>query len=144
MGLSVEEYKTYVIENKSLVLATVGADLQPNIRHIGGYGLDGIDIVFGTGATTQKVGEIANNPKAAAVFQHENQSVLKNITVYGSLEKIAESEIDAQVENIHNRRPQFQYVPGNSVLYRFRVEKIKKLDFSAENKYEEYTREELI
>ena len=48
MGLNIKNYEDYLTESRSFVLATVGADNQPNLRHIGGYNVDGVDIIFGT------------------------------------------------------------------------------------------------
>ena len=78
MGLDIKEYENYLTECRSFVLATVGTDNQPNLRHIGGYNLDGIDILFGTNKASQKVKEIDLNTKVTALFQKENQEGIWN------------------------------------------------------------------
>ena len=50
--------RDYIYENKSLVLATVDSEGNPQIRHIGGYTIEDKDILFQTAADSNKVKEI--------------------------------------------------------------------------------------
>lgn len=142
MGLDIKEYENYLTECRSFVLATVGTDNQPNLRHIGGYNLDGIDILFGTNKASQKVKEIDFNTKVTALFQKENQEGLRNFTVYGIIQKVEAGDIEKSVEIIKKRRPQFNYKAEESIIYRIKPQKIKELNFSAEEKTKEYTKGE--
>ncbi|SDB14698.1 Pyridoxamine 5'-phosphate oxidase [Pseudobutyrivibrio sp. YE44] len=134
MGITLKEYQDYLVENKSLVLATVTENCTPNLRHIGAYNVDGTDIVFQTKKDTAKATEINNNSNVAAIFQHEGQSGLKNITVYGQAELLELDKADKAVELIKERRPQFQYNSELNNIYKIRVQQIKKLDFSLDEK----------
>ena len=60
--------KKYIYDNKSLVLSTVDEVGNPQLRHIGGYTIDGSDILFQTGANTDKTKDIANNNNVAFLF----------------------------------------------------------------------------
>ncbi len=144
MGLTLQEYKDYLYENKSLVLATVTRDDTPNLRHIGGYNLDGKDVVFLTSKGTGKTQEIQSNSAVAAVFQHEGQQSLKNITVYGKAEALEGADAEKAVELIKERRPQLNYNPEINVIYKINVDTIKSLDFAAEQKQQTVVASDLV
>ena len=144
MGITLKEYQDYLYDNKSLVLATVTEDTTPNLRHIGGYSIDGTDIVFQTTKGTGKTVDIKNNSSVAAVFQHEGQQSLKNITVYGKANELSGDEVGKAVELIKQRRPQLNYNPEINVIYKIEVERVKKLDFSAEEKQVELKVKDLV
>ena len=144
MGITLKEYRDYLFNNKSLVLATVTGDETPNLRHIGGYNLDGKDIVFQTTRGTDKTLDIEKNEKVAAVFQHEGQTAPRNITVYGSAKALDGIEADKAVELIKARRPQLNYNPEINVIYKIKVDKIKNLDFSSETKQQVLSAAELV
>ena len=59
--------KEYLYDNKSLVLSTVDEIGNPQVRHIGGYNIDGKDIVFQTGINTDKTKEIEHNNNVGKV-----------------------------------------------------------------------------
>ncbi|MBE5918370.1 MAG: pyridoxamine 5'-phosphate oxidase family protein [Pseudobutyrivibrio ruminis] len=126
--------KDYIYENKSLVLATVDEAGKPQIRHIGGYTIDGKDILFSTGKDTDKTREIANNNNVALLFQHEGQQALKNVTLYGKARKLDEEETKKAVDLIKIRRPQLRYTPEANIIYRVESESVKVLDFSKEER----------
>ena len=126
--------KDYIYENKSLVLATVDEAGNPQIRHIGGYTIDGKDILFSTGKDTDKTREIANNNNVALLFQHEGQQELKNVTLYGKARKLNNEETVEAVELIKKRRPQLRYTPEANIIYRVESESVKVLDFSKEDR----------
>lgn len=134
MAITLEEIQKYIVENKSLVLATVDEAGDPQLRHLGGYNLDGKDIVFLTTSGTAKTKELEKHPQAAILFQHEGQQAPKNITIYGKAEKLSgQAAIDAAAL-ISKRRPQIQYNPPVSVIYKVHTETIKILDFASEDK----------
>ncbi|MBP5598520.1 MAG: pyridoxamine 5'-phosphate oxidase family protein [Pseudobutyrivibrio sp.] len=126
--------KDYIYENKSLVLATVDEAGNPQLRHIGGYTIDGKDILFSTGKDTDKTKEIANNNNVALLFQHEGQQELKNVTLYGKARKLDEEETKKAVDLIKIRRPQLRYTPEANIIYRVESESVKVLDFSKEER----------
>lgn len=126
--------KDYIYENKSLVLATVDEAGNPQLRHIGGYTIDGKDILFSTGKDTDKTKEIANNNNVALLFQHEGQQELKNVTLYGKARKLDEEETKKAVDLIKIRRPQLRYTSEANIIYRVESESVKVLDFSKEER----------
>ena len=117
-----------------MVLATVDEAGKPQIRHIGGYTIDGKDILFSTGKDTDKTREIANNNNVALLFQHEGQQELKNVTLYGKARKLDEEETKKAVDLIKIRRPQLRYTPEANIIYRVESESVKVLDFSKEER----------
>lgn len=143
MAIKAEDYKKYLVENKSLVLATVGEDQTPQVRHIGGYNLDGNDIVFLTGKDTTKTKEIAKNNHVTLLFQQEGQSAPKNITVYGVAEELIGEEAVSGAKLVTERRPQLTYDKEKNKVYRVKAEKIKVLDFASQEKIQNITAGEL-
>ena len=129
-----QEIKDYIYNNKSLVLSTVDQVGNPQLRHIGGYTIDGKDIIFQTGANTSKTKEIEGNSNVALLFQHEGQTAPKNITVYGRAHKLDESEAEKAATLIKERRPQLNYDPQVNVIFKVETESVKILDFTAEEK----------
>lgn len=117
-----------------MVLATVDEAGNPQIRHIGGYTIDGKDILFSTGKDTDKTREIDNNNNVALLFQHEGQQELKNVTLYGKARKLDEEETKKAVDLIKIRRPQLRYTPEANIIYRVESESVKVLDFSKEER----------
>ena len=134
MALSIKEMQDYVYENKSLVLATVCPGGRPHVRHIGGYTIDGKDIYFNTTKGSTKTEDIAAQPRVALLFQHEGQQSLKNITFYGDASPLEGQDASNAAELIKKRRPQLQYNEETNVIYKVDVDRIKILDFSAEEK----------
>lgn len=134
MALSIKEIQDYVYENKSLVLATVCPGGRPHVRHIGGYTIDGKDIYFNTTKGSTKTEDIAAQPRVALLFQHEGQQSLKNITFYGDASPLEGQDASNAAELIKKRRPQLQYNEETNVIYKVDVDRIKILDFSAEEK----------
>lgn len=115
-------------------MATVDEVGNPQLRHIGGYTIDGKDILFSTGKDTDKTKEIANNNNVALLFQHEGQQELKNVTLYGKARKLDEEETKKAVDLIKIRRPQLRYTPEANIIYRVESESVKVLDFSKEER----------
>lgn len=143
MALSIKEIQEYVYENKSLVLGTVCPGGRPHLRHIGAYTIDGKDIYFNTTKGSTKTEDIAAQPRVALLFQHEGQKALKNITFYGDASPLDAEEAAIAVELIRKRRPQVQYNEETNVIYKVDVDRIKILDFSAEDKQVVLEREDI-
>ncbi len=129
-----KEIRDYIYDNKSLVLSTVDEVGNPNLRHIGGYTIDGKDIIFQTRFDTDKSKEIENNNNVALLFQHEGQQAPKNITIYGRAEKLGKTEAEQAANLIKERRPQLNYDPQVNVIFKVTTDSIKVLDFAAETK----------
>lgn len=128
------QYREYLYDNKSLVLSTVDDKGNPQLRSIGGYTIDGKDILFQTGVNTNKTREIEGNNNVTLLFQHEGQSVPKNITIYGKAYKLDEENAAEAAVLIKERRPQLNYNPQQNVIYRIKTETVKVLDFAQEEK----------
>ena len=133
----------YIYDNKSLVLSTVDEVGNPKLRHIGGYTIDGKDILFQTGAGTDKTKEIAGNNNVALLFQHEGQQAPKNVTIYGRAKKLENDEAEKASKLIKERRPQINYDPQVNVIFRVETDSVKVLDFTAEEKQKIYLADEL-
>ena len=129
-----DNIKKYIYDNKSLVLSTVDEIGNPQVRHIGGYAIDGKDVIFQTGINTDKTKEIANNNNVALLFQHEGQSIPKNITIYGKAEKLDKPAAEVAANLIKERRPQLNYDPKLNVIFKVETESVKILDFEADPK----------
>lgn len=133
----------YIYDNKSLVLSTVDEIGNPQVRHIGGYTIDGKDILFQTGAGTDKTKELANNNNVALLFQHEGQQVPKNVTIYGRATQLSRTEAEEAAKLIKERRPQLNYDPKINVIFRVETDSVKILDFTAVEKQTVYAADEL-
>jgi general stress protein 26 len=57
------------------VLAYVRADLTPVQRTFGAFAIDGDDILFSTGKSTPKIGEIAGHPKVSFFLERRDQEL---------------------------------------------------------------------
>ena len=139
-----KEIRDYIYDNKSLVLSTVDEVGKPQLRHIGGYTIDGTDILFQTRFDTDKTKEIANNNNVALLFQHEGQQSPKNVTIYGKAEKLDEVEAEQAANLIKERRPQLNYDPQVNVIFKVTTDSIKVLDFTAETKQVVISADELV
>ncbi len=139
-----KEIRDYIYDNKSLVLSTVDEVGNPNLRHIGGYTIDGKDIIFQTRFDTDKSKEIENNNNVALLFQHEGQQAPKNITIYGRAEKLGKTEAEQAANLIKERRPQLNYDPQVNVIFKVTTDSIKVLDFTAETKQLVISADELV
>ncbi|MDC7278479.1 pyridoxamine 5'-phosphate oxidase family protein [Butyrivibrio fibrisolvens] len=129
-----KDIKDYIYENKSLVLSTVDEAGNPQLRHIGGYNIDGKDIVFQTTKNTDKTKDIAHNNNVALLFQHEGQQAPKNVTIYGRALELDELDAKKAASLIKERRPQLNYDPQVNVIFKVETESVKVLDFQADPK----------
>ena len=131
---TLNEISKYIYDNKALVLSTVDELGNPQLRSIGGYNIDGKDIVFQTGINTDKTRDIDHNNNVTLLFQHENQQAPKNITVYGKANKLDGDAATRASELIKERRPQINFDPNQNLIYKVEVESVKLLDFAADEK----------
>ena len=133
MALNEKEIQNYLKENKSVVLATTGADGQPDLRSLGGYNFDGFTLYFGTSAKTNKVKQIADNSKVSVLVQHEGQVIpnFKNVTIYGVAKKLSGTEYEAGKKIIQERRPNAEFDENVKSIFKVVPGSIKVLDFTA-------------
>ncbi len=136
MAFTQEEITAYLKANKSVVLATVGEDGHPDLRTLGGYNFDGYTLYFGTAGTSGKVKQIAGNGNVTVLVQHEGQVIpdFKNITIYGTAEKLTGAEYEKGREKIRERRPNAEFDENVKNIYRVAAKQIKILDFTADPK----------
>lgn len=133
MAVTENDILTYLKDNKSIVLATVGDDGKPDLRSLGGYNFDGYTLYFGTGATSNKVKQLENNSNVSILVQHEGQIIpnFKNITIYGVAEKLSGDQYVVGKNKIKERRPNAEFDEGVKNIYKVTSNQIKVLDFLA-------------
>jgi uncharacterized pyridoxamine 5'-phosphate oxidase family protein len=136
MAVSKNDIEDYLKGAKSVVLATVDKDGTPQVRHLGGYGVEGADVYLNTAANSEKVEQIKANPKVTLLFHQEGQQIpnLKNITVYGEARILSGEEFDKAADIIKKRRPQAQISKGVNAIIHVIPEKVKVLDFTSADK----------
>lgn len=77
----------------AMAVATVDADGLPDVRMVLLKGLDERGFVFYTNVKSAKGGELADHPKAAAVFHWK--SLRRQVRVRGPVETVTDAEADA-------------------------------------------------
>lgn len=130
-----KEISEYLESSKTAVLATVDSNNNPNIRTIGGFGVNDITIYFSTAKKSKKVEEIEGNNNVSLLFEHENQERSKfvNIEVKGIAEEVkGEDRFDEGLKYIAKRRPELKLAGDTHNIYRVVPKEIKVLDFSKE------------
>lgn len=134
MALKENEIVEYLKENKSIVLATLGEDNQPDLRALGGYNFDHFDLYFGTSAKSNKVKQLEINNNVTILAQRENQTIpdFKNVTIYGEAVKLTGDDYIIGRQKIQERRPSAEFEEGIKNIYKVRAKIIKVLDFSKE------------
>ena len=140
MAWTTENAIAYAKDAKAAVLATVSVQGgSPQLRYVGGYGIEGKSFYLNTGKDSAKVKQIQAKGDVAVLFQHEAQEGLKNVTFYGKAVVLEAESAEAKkgLEVIKARRPQAVF-DDSKVIVRVDVEKIKVLDFSEELKIQEF------
>jgi pyridoxamine 5'-phosphate oxidase len=77
----------------AMSLATVGANMQPNLRTVLLKGHDERGFVFYTNLQSQKGQELASNPRAALNFHWK--SLQRQVRILGPIEPVSDAEADA-------------------------------------------------
>lgn len=77
----------------AMALATASPDLLPNVRVVLMKSVDERGFVFFTNSESQKGGELAANPRAAAVFHWK--SLRRQVRIRGQVERVSDAESDA-------------------------------------------------
>ena len=80
-----------------MALATAGTDGLPNVRMVLMKGWDRDGFVFYTNRESQKGGELAANPQAAAVFHWK--SLRRQVRLRGPVTPVSDAEADAYFES---------------------------------------------
>lgn len=133
MAITKNEIETYLQESKSIVLATVDEEGQPDLRSLGGYNFDGYTLFFGTSAQSNKVKQLSKNNKVNILVQHEGQVIpqYKNVTIYGVAEKLTGTDYETGKSKIQERRPNIEFDEKEKNIYKVTAKSVKILDFSA-------------
>ncbi|ADL53175.1 pyridoxamine 5'-phosphate oxidase family protein [Clostridium cellulovorans] len=131
-----KKIKEYIANSPSAILATVDSENNPNLRAIGGYGVDEFTVYFSTAKKSNKVKQIEENNNISLLFQHENQKMPNFINV--EIKGIAENLEDEEAFNegfkfIAERRPKLKASKETHNIYKITPKQIKVLDFSKEN-----------
>lgn len=132
MSASEEKIKEYLKSNQRIILATTDKEGSPDIRILGGYGLEGYTVYFSTSKTSNKNTQLSENKNTAVLFQHENQFISRyfNVTLYGEavlLESSAEFEKGKDI--IQNKNPNVKLTKETHNIYKIVPRKLKVLDF---------------
>ena len=137
MAWNIEKAIEYAKEAKAAVFATVAEDGSPQVRYVGGYGIEGNVFYVNTGKESAKVKQIIAKPDVALIFQHEAQDSLKNVTFYGTASLVSADAAEKAKEIIKVRRPQAAF-DETKVIIRVDINRIKVLDFGEEVKIQEF------
>lgn len=137
MAWNTEKAIEYAKEAKAAVFATVAEDGSPQVRYVGGYGIEGNVFYVNTGKDSAKVKQILAKPEVALIFQHEAQDSLKNVTFYGKASLVSDGDAEKAKEIIKIRRPQAAF-DETKVIIRVDINRIKVLDFGEEVKNQEF------
>lgn len=138
MAWNTEKAIEYAKEAKAAVFATVDVnDKTPQLRYVGGYGIDGNAFYLNTGKDSAKVQQLKADNNVAIIFQHEAQESLKNVTFYGKATLLEGKDAENGREIIKVRRPQAVF-DDSKVIVKVEIKKIKVLDFAEEQKVQEF------
>ena len=137
MAWNIEKAIEYAKEAKAAVFATVAEDGSPQVRYVGGYGIDGNAFYVNTGKESAKVKQILAKTDVTLIFQHEAQASLKNVTFYGKASLVSSDDVEKAKEIIKVRCPQAAF-DESKVIIRVDISRIKVLDFGEEVKIQEF------
>ena len=130
-----KEISEYLESSKTVLLATVDSDNTPNVRTLGGFGIDGVTVYFSTAKESGKVEQIENNNSVSLLFQHENQVIpnFVNVEVKGIAEELkCKEKFEEGFKYILKRKPQSKVTKETHNIYKVVAKEIKVLDFSKE------------
>jgi pyridoxamine 5'-phosphate oxidase len=88
-----EAVRADLSEPSAMTLATVDADGRPSARTVLLRGLDERGFVFFTNLGSRKARDVRANPRASLVFRWQEH--VRQVTVTGTVEQVAEQEADA-------------------------------------------------
>lgn len=138
-----EKISKYLERSKTAVLATIDSNNTPNIRTIGGFGVEGITVYFATAKQSNKVEQIESNNNVSLLFEHENQERAKfvNVEVKGIAEEAKGiDQFKEGLKYIIKRRAQLELSADTHNIYKVVPKEIKVLDFSKEKAEERIQR----
>ena len=117
-----KKIENYLAEHNVIRLATVRSDGKPAVASLP-YVNDGTDIYFPTIKTTQKVQNIAGNPKVAYTCDedYEDWSQIQGIQMQGTASIISEVELPRILDMMTEKYPQMNDLPENLDFVIFEV-----------------------
>ncbi|SHO45985.1 pyridoxamine 5'-phosphate oxidase family protein [Anaerocolumna xylanovorans] len=132
MSASEEKIKDYLKSNQRIILATTDQEGSPDVRILGGYGLEGYTVYFSTSKTSNKNTQLSENKNTAVLFQHENQFISRyfNVILYGEAALVENSsEFEKGKGIIQNKNPNVKITKETHNIYKIVPKKLKVLDF---------------
>ncbi len=132
MSASEQKIKEYLKANQRIILATTDGEGNPDVRILGGYGLEEYTVYFSTIKTSNKNSQLNENKNTAVLFQHDNQFISRyfNITIYGEAVLIDKnSEFEKGKDIIQNKNPNVKITKETHNIYKIIPKKLKVLDF---------------
>jgi uncharacterized pyridoxamine 5'-phosphate oxidase family protein len=139
MAVTTSKLKDYLNKNQTIILATVGIDGAPDIRTIGGFGINDFTVYISTAKDSNKVKQLEKENKVALFFQQDNEFISSyfNATIFGKAEVVnTEAEFDKGKALILNRKPHLNILKETHQIYKIIPESIKTVDIG-EKKPEE-------
>jgi nitroimidazol reductase NimA-like FMN-containing flavoprotein (pyridoxamine 5'-phosphate oxidase superfamily) len=120
-----------------VTLATVSEE-GPVVRSLGSWGLEGQTVYFSTARTSDKVSQLAGDPRVSLQLLEEGQEIgtLRNLVVDGSAKELrSDDERAPAIDTIGKRNPRFKERAakgelGGNAIFAVKASKIKILDFS--------------
>ena len=103
------------------------------------FALDELDVLFSTRAQTGKVEQLAQNPAATFIFQHEGQprETFRNVTITGSARRLTGgAELEKAIINLYgdqipNLKVKIESGEEKEVaIFRVTTQEVKYLDYS--------------
>lgn len=118
-------------------LATISKD-GPVVRSLGSWALDGQTVYISTSRSSEKVAQLADDPRTSIQFLAENQELgnLRNLVIDGTAEELrTDPDRAPAIEAIGARNPRFKERAekgelGGNAIYAIKASKIKIIDFS--------------
>ncbi len=132
MSASEQKIKEYLRANQRIILATTDGEGNPDVRILGGYGMEEYTVYFSTTKNSSKNNQLSENKNTAVLFQHDNQYISRyfNVTLYGEavlLDKSSEYEKGKDI--IVNKNPNIKITKETHNIYKIIPQKLKVLDF---------------
>lgn len=132
-----KEVATYVDKTRFAVLAYVRGDGTPQLRSMGSFVPDGIDLYFSTRKDAAKVGAIAAQPRVSFFFEHEGQELAqwKNLLLAGNAIALEDGdEHDRAVQLLSERNPRFRERVekgglSDTRIFRLNTQEVELLDY---------------
>jgi nitroimidazol reductase NimA-like FMN-containing flavoprotein (pyridoxamine 5'-phosphate oxidase superfamily) len=138
---SLQDLNTEIVDSltagvRFVSLATISED-GPVVRSLGSWAIRGTTLYFSTSQGSNKVGQLARDPRVSVQLLAEGQELpkLRNLVVNGTARLLDGAERSVAIAAIGARSPRFKERAdkgqlGDSAIYAVRVSQAKVLDFS--------------